>query len=333
MVPNNKPSMGETYSWLFRNAKLQWEKYGGKICTIAGTTGLFLTGLHASRKTYKIHDELVENGRKIQKAKAKIEGESKAKRYLRIAKTYGKVTLQTSKYYIPDILGGGVSAWANAKGWQHEHNHYKQAANMVGVLAASFMNYRKNVIAEEGIEADRKYLNTKRINGEIQKTDDKSENQSESNTTETQEGVISVQLEPSDLRIKYSRSTTPSVWSESHALRMNQLEDITDRLNRQFIHRGCISVNDIRHAFYNEKGDVPSGGMFGRIWDPGNPEHPEYGRRINLHYEDDEDFMSGIKDWCWIEIEIDAEPLFESMKIKKKKDQDNGYFSPVEPVV
>ena len=34
---------------------------------------------------------------------------------------------------------------------------------------------------------------------------------------------------------------------------------------------------------------------------------------MNLHYEDDEDFMTGRKDWCWVEIEIDDEPLIETV--------------------
>lgn len=332
MNVKNKTSMSENYSYIFNNLKLKWEKNGGKICTIAGTTGLFLTGLHASRKTYLIHDELVENGKRIEEAKKHISGEKSLTRYFRIAKEVGKVSLSTGKHYIPDLIGGGISAYTNAKGWQHEHNHYQQAANMVGILAASFMNYRRNVIAEEGVEADRRYFNTKREDRGVHEATLEDGTKVISSGNGQDGDNILVDLDPSTLRIKYSKETTPSVWSPSHALRIINLRDIVNRINKKLINNGHYYVNDVRREFFGGKGDSETGGMFGRIWDPGNPEHPEYGRLVNLHYEDDEDFMFGRKDWCWIEIEIDLIPLFESMAIKKKRDQDRGYFTPVEPV-
>ena len=332
MKNSNKPSMADTYKYMFQREKLRWAKYGGKICTIAGTTGLFLTGLHASRKTYLIHDELKENGERIRKAMESGKNEKKITRAMRVIREVGKATLHSGKHYIPDIIGGGISAYTNAKGWQHEHNNYKQAATMAGVLAASFMNYRMNVIAEEGKEADLRYFNTKHVKDNVEEVKLSDGTKLTKGEDKENSDTIVVQLNPDDLRIRYSKTSTPSVWSESHAMRIANLNRIAERLRVTLVNRGNISVNDVRREFFNDKGDVACGGMWGRIWDPGNPEHPERGRFVNLHFEDDEDFMSGIKDWCWIEIEIDTEPLFESMAIKKKRDQDKGYFPPVEPV-
>ena len=129
-----------------------------------------------------------------------------------------------------------------------------------------------------------------------------------------------VGVNENSLRILYSKETTPQVWSESHTLRQCHLEDIRNRLDMDLIYGGSYTVNDVRRYFYGRKGDVAEGALFGRIWDPGDPEHPERGAKVNLHYEEDEEFMSGEKDWCYIIIDIDEEPLFELLKRKKDRE-------------
>lgn len=312
-IRQTQPSMIDNYRYLFRSAKLKWNKYGGKICTIAGTTGLILTGAHACRKTYRIHDQLKENGRRMSEARKKIDGEKKSHRIFRVAKEGAKCTLKTAKHYIPDIVVGAASGYLNAKGWQHEHHNYQKAATVVGVLAADFLNYRKNVIAEHGKEADRRYLTNKRVNEHIL-NGEQGDGEIQENPNAYSEEGITIKADDNLLKIWYSRETTPNVWHDSHVLREGQLNSITEELNRALIYGGMITVNDIRRCFYGRKGDRPEGAIFGRIWDPGNPEHPERGRMVNLHYEDDEDFMSGRTDSCWIIIEIDDEPLIESLK-------------------
>lgn len=312
----NKLTMSDGYRFVGKQIKNGWEEHGGKICTIAGTTGLILTGVHACRKTYRIHDELEENGRRIRKAREHISGEKKSTRAWRVAKEIGKCSVKSARHYLPDIVGGALSGYAVSKGWHKEHSHYQQAAAMVGVVMADFMNYRANVIAEHGNDADRRYLTTKR-GKQVDVTPEKG---TQVKATATDEDGHVVELGENSLRILYSRETTPSVWSESHVIRMHQLERIVNELNIDLIYGGSYSVNDVRRYFYGRKGDIPEGNIFGRIWDPGNPEHPGRGAKVNLHYEDDEDFMLGLKDWCWIIIDIDEEPLFEMLKGKKQRE-------------
>ena len=311
-----KPGFADGYRYIGRQLKNSWEKNSGKICTIAGTTGLFLTGLHACRKTYQIHDELVKNGKRIADARKKKAGEKRSTRIARIAKETAIVSAKTAKSYLPDIAAGALSGYAVSKGWHKEHSHYQQAAAMVGVVMADFMNYRRNVISEHGEETDRRYMTTKR-----QKyVDITPEKGQEVKATGTDEDGHVVELSEGSLRILYSRETTPNIWSESHIIRMNQLEGIENHLNLDLIWGGSYSVNDVRRYFYGRKGDIPEGNLFGRIWDPGDPEHPERGAKVNLHYEEDEEFMLGLKDWCWIIIDIDTEPLFELQKGKKDRE-------------
>ena len=134
-----RPGFADGFRYLTRNIKMGWERNGGKICTAAGTAGLFLSGMHACRKTYKIHDELTENGRKMREAGEKIEGEKKTARAARRTKAFIGCGVRTAKHYAADIVGTALSAYAVQKGWHKEHAHYQQAAAMVGVLAADFM--------------------------------------------------------------------------------------------------------------------------------------------------------------------------------------------------
>ena len=317
MNDRRKPTFTDGYRYLWKETKGFWKRNGGKIMTTAGTVGLFATGVHACRKTYKIHDELKENGEEIRKARLYIADEGGMKRAGRIAKAKAKCAVRTGRRYLGDVVAGALSAYAVSKGWRLEHRNYQQAAALVGVVMADFMNYRSNVIAEQGKDADRRYLTTKKNQAYI--SEEKKENTEKTETTENGDEHI-VALEPSSLRIWYSRETTPAVWNDNLDLRKCQLDDIRNRLDMDLIYGGSYTVNDVRRYFYGRKGDVAEGGMFGRIWDPGDPEHPNRGARVNLHYEEDEDFMTGRTEGCWIIIDIDEEPLFELLK--KKRDRE-----------
>ena len=140
LANNSGLRLSDGYRYIGKQIRNGWEQYGGKICTIAGTTGLIFTGIHACRKTYKIHDELKENGRKISEARKDKTGDKKGSKFWRTVKTSVACGMKTSRHYLPDLAVGVVSGAAVAKGWQHEHNHYQQAAAMVGVVMADFMN-------------------------------------------------------------------------------------------------------------------------------------------------------------------------------------------------
>lgn len=322
MDNGQKITLRDGYKCLWNETKNFWNRNGGKIMTAAGTAGLVFTGVHACRKTYKIHDELRKNGERFRKARAHIDGEKKAVYVKRLAKETGSVVAKTARQYLADAVAGTLSAYAVSKGWHKEHRNYQQAAAMVGVVMADFMNYRSNVILEHGKDADRRYLTTK--NGKAYIPGEKNDGKVISAPSE--DGSHIVTLSPNSLRIWYSKETTPGVWSESYDLRLCHLNDIRNRLDMDLMHGGSYTINDVRRYFYGRKGDIAEGHMFGRIWDPGDPEHPERGALVNLHYEEDEDFMSGRKTSCWIIIDIDEEPLFELLKKKHDRETMNMIF-------
>lgn len=306
------PTLLDGYRYVGNRIRMGWQQYGSRILTVAGTAGLIGTGVHACRKTYRIHDELASNAAYITAEGEFREGDKKHSAGCRKVKAFIKSAVKTSRHYAVDAVVGAVSAAAVAKGWQAEHQNYQQAAAMASVIAADFMQYRNNVIAEEGADADRRYL-TKGNSKAYLKPGEK-----EAPKAGDEEHVL--ELSENSLRIWYSKETTPQVWSDSYILRKCQLEDIENRLTMDLIHGGSYTVNDVRRYFYGRKGDIGEGGLYGRIWDPGNPLHPEYGALPNLHFREDEDFWSGRTDSCWIIIDIDPVPLFELMKAKKNRD-------------
>ena len=104
------------FEYLEKQAKMKWQKDGGKVCTIVGTAGLVGVGFHASRKTYKIHDELVENGRRISEARKRRDDDKGLSRFLRTAKEVAICSAKTSRHYIGDAVIGAASAMANRQG-------------------------------------------------------------------------------------------------------------------------------------------------------------------------------------------------------------------------
>ena len=314
MQVNLKPQWHKPYTYMARDFKQFWNRNGSKICTIAGTTGIFLSGVHACRTTYKKHDKLREYGEYIRETKERASGEKWYRRFAMNAKAYAVCGAKTSISYLPDIVGGALSGYCISKGWHIEHANYQQATAMVGVIAGSFMNYRKNVIAEHGAEADRRYMTTRREDRKVLEAtmEDGTKVRAKNDKQANGEGLV-VSVNPGVLKIFYSKETTPMVWSPSHIIRMQYLEGITSKLATLLKCGGHYTVNDVRREFYGVKGDVRCGAIFGRVWDPGNPEHPERGAAVNLHYQDDEDFMLGLKDSCWIIIDIDDESLLETL--------------------
>ena len=64
-------TMRDGYRYIGKQIKNEWNRHGSLACTIAGTTGLFLSGVHACRTTYKKHDKLREYGEYIRETDRK----------------------------------------------------------------------------------------------------------------------------------------------------------------------------------------------------------------------------------------------------------------------
>lgn len=291
---------------VWRKAEWKWQKDGEKILTRGGEIGMVTSGLYAVKKTHDIQDLLKETKADIQRAKEK--GDKKA-----IRKASANRYIQVGKHYILPTAGALISMKMIEGGLGKSIEKTSAMAATATLYAATLRNYRKNVIAEYGKDVDRKFMTTQRVAGRVTESPEKKE---EKTKAKDEEGSITLPVNPNALRIMYSREMTPDVWHDSHALRIATLNAITNELDVMLISNGHLPLNDQRRKFGGPKMDVGIGGVIGRIWDPGNPKNPRGGRRTNLHYEDDIDFMEGRKNWCWIIFDVDDEPIIDRMDEK-----------------
>lgn len=290
-----------------RKAEWKWQRDGEKIMTKSGIVGMAVSGIYAVKKTNDIADLLQETKRDIQIAK-----EHGDKKEIRKAR-FGRAR-KVGKHYILPIVGATVSGMMIDKGMAKAAEKTAAMATLAAGYAASFRNYREKVIDEYGAEVDRKFMTTEKIKGrisEVQMADG-----TKVSETGDENGSITLQVNPSALKILYSRHMTPDIWHDSYALRLATLNAIQNELDVMLITNGHITLNDIRRKFGGPKMDVGIGGVIGRVWDPGNPANPRGGRRTNLRFEEDEDFMHGRKDWCWIFLDVDDEPIVNAIDQK-----------------
>jgi len=291
------------------NRKLSWEwqQNGEKYLSKGGTAGLILSGIYAAKKTYDISDLIKETKKDLEEAKQS--GDKKA-----IRKARWRRYTQVGKHYILPAVGAGVSAMGVDRGLGKSMEKTAAMAATATLYATTLTNYRKNVIADLGPEADRKYLTATKVKGKIEEVE--MSDGTKISEPEDKEGGFWLRGNPNALRMVYSRESTPDCWHDSFALRKNTLYAIQNELDIMLMTNGHISLNDQRRKFRGPKADVGIGGVLGRVWDPGNPKNPSGGRRVNLHFEDDKDFMEGRKDWCWIIFDVDEEPIINRMDEK-----------------
>ena len=292
---------------LDRKAEWKWQKDGEKIMTRGGTFGLIASGLYAVKKTNDIQDLLQDTRKLINEAKA--DGDKK-----KIRKAKFDQAKKVGKCYILPVLGAAVSAKMIDGGLAKSAEKTAAMAATATLYATTLRNYRKNVIAEYGKEADQRFLTTQKVKGAVSEVEN--EDGTKQKPEKNEDGTITLPVNPNALKIMYSRYMTPEIWHDSFALRIATLNAIQNELDIMLISNGHLTLNDERRKFGGPKMDVGIGGVIGRIWDPGNSENPRGGRRINLHFEDDIDFMEGRKDWCWIIFDVDDEPIIGRMDEK-----------------
>lgn len=288
------------------NRKVQWKwaRDGEKIMTRSGIFGLIASGIYAAKKTSDISDLLKETKADVERIRQG--GDKKEIRKARIRRG-----ITVGKHYILPAVGTTISAMAIDRGMAKAGEKTAAMAATASLYAATLRNYRKNVIEEYGEEVDRRFMTTEKVKGKIAEVE--MEDGTKIENPKIDGGAITLQVHPNALRMVYSREMTPEIWHDSYAMRIGALNSIQSELDVMLITNGHLTLNDQRRKFGGPKADVGIGGVIGRIWDPGNPKNPRGGRRVNLHFEDDIDFIEGRKDWCWIFFDVDDEPIIEKI--------------------
>ena len=285
-------------------------------------TGLMMIGSAVMAKTAckeDVRQVIAEADAAIAEARKSVAGEKKSQKTRRIFKARSAKGLKVVKVYRKGIameVGGAV---LNGIGYSMAEKGKHKALKAVGVMGAAFASYRANVREDLGDEADLRYLTGRKAVKKTEHIDRKTgEVTQELEYIQDDEGVT-IKKDPSVFKLYFSEETCPSLWNRNYDLRIENLKWVQNVLTRKLHMAGHISLNDMRREFGGlepAKMDVGIGGIFGKVL---NPKIPKHKQTVNLHYEDDENFMQGRTDSCWIIFECDEEPIIGRIGKKFKQ--------------
>ena len=312
------------FKTLFTGYKLIFEDINTKHNDLiprmfSGTgTGLMMIGSAVMAKTALQEDTqqiISDCDKAIEEARKAQEGDTKVTKTKRIFKAKVVKGLKVAKAFRKGIIMEAVGGACVGTGLHISEEGKHKAIKAAGAMGAAFAAYRGAVREDLGEEADLKYLTGRKAVKRTDKVNKKTGEITQELAYVEDDGSVVIKKNPNSFRLLYSKETTPSVWSENHDLRIAMLRDVQDLLTRKLRYsgtkttRGHISLNDMRREFGGLRPstmDVDEGGIFGRVL---LDDIPITEQRVNLHYQDDEDFMMGRKDWCWLIFDCDPQPI------------------------
>ena len=288
-------------------------------------TGLMMIGSAIAAKTSMKEDVqqvISEANAAVDEAKAIREGEKKPKRVQRIFKAKAVKGWKIVKAYRKAVICEVVGATGVGIGYGMAEKGKHRAIKAVGALGTAFAAYRANVRDDLGDEADMRYLTGQKAVKRTEKIDKKTgEITHELEYIQDDDGVT-IKKDPNAFRFWFSRETCPSIWFENRDLVLATLDHVEDTLTLKLWGSdsdrtiGHVSLNDQRREFGGltpAKMDVDIGGIFGKVLKPDIPKHQQ---RVHLHHRDDQNFVEGRTDGCWIIFDCDPEPIIG--RINKK---------------
>ena len=316
------------FKTLFTGYKLMFKELNTKHndliprCFTGCGTGLMMIGSAVMAKTSMKEDiqkVISEANAAVDEAKAVREGEKKPARTKRIFKAKVVKGLKIVKAYRKGVameVGGAV---LNSIGYAMAEKGKHRALKSAGAMGLAFAAYRANVREDLGEEADRRYLTGQKAVKRTEKVNKKTGEITQELEYIQDEDGITIKKDPNAFRFWFSEETCPSLWSPNFDLRKAQLNRVQENLTLKLQAAKHISLNDMRREFGGLKPsdmDVGIGGIFGRVIDPNKP---LMSQRVNLHFEDDKNFMEGRTDSCWIIFECDPEPIIGRIGKKIKQ--------------
>lgn len=311
-------TMAKGYGIIFKSAGRKLEMVAPKALSGMGN-GLMMIGSAVMAKTAmkdETRDIIAECDAAIEEAKQATKDAKKTEKAKKVGKKYVLKAWKITKTFRKGIIMEAVGAACNIGAVGISENGKKKALTACAALGAQFAGYRAAVRDDLGAEADTIYMSGGRLKDKNLRIDAKTgeisriKNEKEDAHVD-ENGDITLKKDPNAFRFWFSRETCPSIWCDNYDLRLSKLEWVEDTLNLQLRGAGHISLNDMRREFGGlipKKMDVGIGGIFGVTYDG----H----KRINLHFRDDQDFMEGRTDSCWIIFDCDPEPIIGKINTK-----------------
>lgn len=308
------------YKLMYQDIKLKHPDLLPRLFSGTGT-GLMMIGSAVMAKTAMKEDTqqvIFDCDKAIEEARKAQEGDTKVTKTKRIFKANVVKGLKVAKAFRKGIIMEAIGGACVGTGLHISEEGKHDAIKAAGAVGAAFAAYRGAVREDLGDEADLRYLTGRKAVKRTEKIDKKTgEIKQEIEYIQDEDG-ITIKKDPNDFRLWFSKETCPSLWSDNFDLRKANLEWIEAKLSRAYLYGGHITLNDMRREFGGLEPntmDVGVGGIFGRVWEE---DKPETHKLINLHFRDDEDFMAGRTDGCWIIFECDPEPIIGRIKKSKK---------------
>lgn len=313
------------FKTLFTGYKILWNditvKHNDLIprCLTGCGTGIMMIGSAVMAKTAikeDINQVIAECNAAIEEAKQSREGEKKPAKTARIFKAKASKGWKLVKVFHKGVICEVVGASMVGAGYGMAEHGKHTALKACGAVGAAFAAYRANVRDDLGDEADRRYLTGQKAIKRTEKVDKKTGEVTEELEYISDDDGVTIKKDPNDFRFWFSEETCPSLWCPNYDLRLAKLKHVEDILTLKLQGAKHLYLNEMRHEFGGLQPsdmDVPIGGILGRMIDPNKPLMQQ---RVNLHFRDDEDFMDGRTDSCWIIFDCDPQPITYRKKIK-----------------
>lgn len=292
-------------------------------CFTGCGTGLLLIGNAISAKTAMQEDVrqvVAEANAMVDEVKNSVANEKKSVKVKKIFKAKAIRGWKIVKAFRKSAIINAVGVGCVGAGYGMAEHEKHKAIKAVGTLGAIFAGYRANVRDDLGEEADLRYLTGRKAVKRTEKVDKKTGEVTQELEYVNDDGVV-IKKDPNAFRFWFSKETCPSLWMDNYDLRKENLKWVEQNLSRMYMatwtNGGALTLNDMRREFGGltpRTMDVDIGGIFGRMYDPDNPETHKL---IDLHFRDDKDFMEGRTDSCWIIFDCDPEPIIGRMRKKK----------------
>lgn len=315
-MANFLKTIGLGYKMLWEDINVKLGFKGPKIANGVGAgLQLIASGLIARTACKDDTRKAIEDANKaLREVEESVKDEKKPKKVFKLIKAHivrdWKVVKKFGKPI--GIYAAGEGLRQAGFGWSV--NIGETALKGSAATAAAFAAYRANVRAEEGEEADLKYLTGGKPG--TKRKSDTDEDDEHGEYVESDDG-ITIHKDPNAFKFWFSKETCPSLWSDCRDLVLHRLDEKENILTlRKCGPANYVSLNDMRREFgglaeYAGRMDVDIGGIYGQLKDPNKSVEQQ---KVNLHHRDDKDFVEGRTDGCW--IIYDCEPIIG--KIGKK---------------
>lgn len=306
------PSLPANVTRFIGKTSLKVQKHLPEILFGIGTAMGVATTVTACKSTLRVDEVLADEKENLDKIKAVHNGEvvsneayTDADYRKDLTVTYTRCAVKTIKLYAPSIICGVISVSCFAGSHRILNKRNASITALYSASKVAFDNYRKNVVAELGDEADKKF----KYGIKAAEIEEKIIN--EKGKEKTVKKPIDYVCDDVESYSEYARYFDESCreYSDSPEYNLKFLTDIERHMNDRLIKNGFVFLNEV----YKELG-IPrtqAGQRVGWIYDLDNPNGDNYISFdiFNTFRERNRAFVNGYEPVILLDFNVDGEIL------------------------